>query len=147
MSVRISKLLVGLTALTLSAALTMHVEAARGGGGGRSGGHNGGHGGGHGHGHNHSHTSVGVFFGAGWYPYYYYPPYPGYYYPPYYYPYYYPPAASAPTTYIELGATESGGGNSLPSGYWYYCNSSNGYYPYVKECSGGWQQVAPTPAK
>ena len=31
MSVRISKLLVALTALTLSAALTMHVEAARGG--------------------------------------------------------------------------------------------------------------------
>jgi hypothetical protein len=29
--------------------------------------------------------------------------------------------------------------------YWYYCPSSNAYYPYVKDCPEGWQQVAPQP--
>jgi len=28
---------------------------------------------------------------------------------------------------------------------WYYCPESKAYYPYVKECPGGWQQVAPQP--
>lgn len=154
MKVTTSKSIIALAALALSVALVTPVDAARSGGGGRGGG-NSGHGGGHhgNHGHHHSRTSVGVgfYFGPAWYPYYYYPPYPAYYYPsyyypPYYYPYYYPPAVSAPTTYIEKGASETSG-NSLPSGYWYYCNSSSGYYPYVKECPGGWQQVAPTPAQ
>jgi hypothetical protein len=26
---------------------------------------------------------------------------------------------------------------------WYYCNSPAGYYPYVTQCSGPWQQVTP----
>ena len=30
-------------------------------------------------------------------------------------------------------------------GYWYYCAASRGYYPYAKECPGGWQKVPPTP--
>lgn len=29
--------------------------------------------------------------------------------------------------------------------YWYFCASSNGYYPYVRHCPEGWQQVSPTP--
>ena len=29
--------------------------------------------------------------------------------------------------------------------YWYYCAATRGYYPYVKECPGGWQKVAPAP--
>jgi hypothetical protein len=154
MKIRISGVFVGLAALALSAALAFPVEAARGGGnrGGSHAGHSGGHG--HHHGHYRARTSVGVYFGPAWYPYYYYPPYPAYYYPSYYYPpnyypYYYPPVASAPTTYIEKGASDSGGGsgNSLQSGYWYYCGSSSAYYPYVKECPDGWQQVAPTPAQ
>ncbi|HSB71522.1 MAG TPA: hypothetical protein VLT62_19515 [Candidatus Methylomirabilis sp.] len=29
--------------------------------------------------------------------------------------------------------------------YWYYCENPQGYYPYVKECPGGWRQVAPQP--
>ncbi len=28
---------------------------------------------------------------------------------------------------------------------WYYCPASNGYYPYVTACPGGWQQVPSTP--
>lgn len=27
--------------------------------------------------------------------------------------------------------------------YWYYCQDSKGYYPYVKECPTGWTQVVP----
>lgn len=30
-------------------------------------------------------------------------------------------------------------------GWWYYCASARGYYPYVKECPGGWQKVPPAP--
>ncbi|HYD56246.1 MAG TPA: hypothetical protein VEB41_05005 [Burkholderiales bacterium] len=30
-------------------------------------------------------------------------------------------------------------------GWWYYCDAGNGYYPYVKECPGGWRKVPPTP--
>lgn len=155
MTSKLPTYLIALLALALTIVPASPVFAARGGGGKSSGGsHGGSHSGGHGHhngGHWHTRTSVGFYFGPAWYPYYYYPPYPGYYYPayyypPYYYPYYYPPVASGPTTYIEKGASESNA-SPLPSGYWYYCNASNGYYPYVKECPGGWQQVAPTPAQ
>lgn len=27
--------------------------------------------------------------------------------------------------------------------YWYFCGSVNGYYPYVKVCPEGWQEVIP----
>jgi len=27
--------------------------------------------------------------------------------------------------------------------YWYFCNSKNAYFPYVKECPEGWMQVVP----
>jgi hypothetical protein len=29
---------------------------------------------------------------------------------------------------------------------WYYCKSTNSYYPYVSSCGEGWMQVAATPA-
>lgn len=29
--------------------------------------------------------------------------------------------------------------------YWYYCQNPEGYYPTIKECPGGWLQVAPQP--
>ena len=29
--------------------------------------------------------------------------------------------------------------------YWYYCRDSQGYYPYVTSCPGGWTKVVPTP--
>jgi hypothetical protein len=28
---------------------------------------------------------------------------------------------------------------------WYFCPSANGYYPYIRQCPGGWQRVSPTP--
>lgn len=30
--------------------------------------------------------------------------------------------------------------------YWYYCDASRTYYPYVATCRGGWRQVPATPA-
>lgn len=32
-----------------------------------------------------------------------------------------------------------------PANVWYYCASSNGYYPYVTQCPEGWQHVSPVP--
>lgn len=95
------------------------------------------------------HARVGIFFGvpligAPYYypPRYYYPPYPGYY--PGYYPYAAPAVAAAPPVYVEQGQ-ESPQGATLPSNYWYYCTTPQGYYPYVKDCPNGWQQVSPQP--
>jgi hypothetical protein len=33
-----------------------------------------------------------------------------------------------------------------PESYWYYCQNPQGYYPYVKNCPGGWMKVIPSPA-
>jgi len=81
------------------------------------------------------HAHFGVFIGAPFYPWWYYPP------GPYYY---YPPVPAAPTTYIEQASPQAG--PAQPSqGQWYYCAESKTYYPYVKECAGGWQRVTPQP--
>lgn len=83
----------------------------------------------------HGGVRFGVVIGAPFYP---------WYYPPYYYPPYPPVVAApaAPPSYIEQG-----GAQSAPprTSYWYYCAESKTYYPYVKECPGGWQRVAPQP--
>lgn len=62
------------------------------------------------------------------------------------YPYYYPVVPvvvtpPAPPVYIEQSHPQT----ALPPNYWYYCQNPQGYYPYVKECAGGWQQVSPQP--
>lgn len=100
--------------------------------------HGRGHWHGHGHGHGHGHARVGIHVGI---------PFSGPYYYPYgYYPRYYYPAApvvvvpASPPVYIEQGQQLS---SAQPSGYWYYCQNPQGYYPTVRECPGGWQQVAP----
>lgn len=46
------------------------------------------------------------------------------------------PAPSSPPVYIEQG-------NGRDAAYWYHCNNPEGYYPYIKECPGGWQKVVP----
>lgn len=91
--------------------------------------------------------SVGVYFGPYWGP--------GFY-PP---PYYYPPRvivvpAAPPPVYIEqqeapVEAASSVQPNTQQNAqqYWYYCVSSKGYYPYVKECPEGWQKILPQPAR
>lgn len=109
----------------------------------RGGGHYSGHYWGRGH-HSGSRVGVGVVIGGPiWGPPWYYP----YYYPyyPYYYPYYYPPAVAVPSTppeYIERSEPEP---SSAPTDVWYYCPDSRTYYPYVKECPGGWQTVPAQP--
>jgi hypothetical protein len=83
-----------------------------------------------------------VWFGPGYYPPYYYP-----YYPPYYHDYapaYYPPMPVAPPVYIEQGEAQPAPAPQQQA-YWYYCAEAKGYYPYVKECPGGWQRVSPQP--
>lgn len=105
--------------------------------GGWSGGH-GGWGGGY-----RGHSSFGFYFGGpGYYPYGY-----GYGYG-YGYPYYYPPAVltvpTSPPVYIQQ-APPAATSPQDTSAYWHYCTNPEGYYPYVKECPGGWQLVEPTP--
>jgi hypothetical protein len=111
---------------------------------GRGGGHRGdggdhfrGDGDFHGHRGFHHRGHFGIFIGPAFPPGYYYPwPYYAY---PYAYPYY-PPLAAAPPQYTERGDT------ALQPFYWYYCANPAGYYPTVRACPGGWQQIAPVPA-
>lgn len=70
--------------------------------------------------------------------------------PPSYYYYPYPPvvaAPAAPPAYIEQGqpSAQPSVSAQAPSNYWYYCSKPDGYYPYIKQCPGGWQRVAPQP--
>ena len=80
-----------------------------------------------------------VFFGFGvgfpfWYPY------------PYAYPYpvYVPPAVvePSPPVYVQQ-QPQPQYQTQVQSQYWYYCPTSQTYYPYVKECASGWLQVVP----
>ena len=89
----------------------------------------------------------GPFWGSPWYNQSYYYPYQPYYYPPYQpynYPYYAPTVEvpAEPPVYIERYQSKP---SSTPSGVWYYCSDSKTYYPYVKECPGGWQTVPAEP--
>lgn len=82
-------------------------------------------------------SRVGIYFGPTWGP---------MFYPP---PIYYPPSPPiiierAPPVYIEQPPPVTVQRQS--SNYWYYCDASNSYYPYVKECPSGWQRVSPSPA-
>ena len=78
--------------------------------------------------------NVGPYWGPGpfW------GPYPYYYYPA---PVYYPSVVvqQQPTQYVERND------QPLQSGYWYYCEPSRAYYPYVKECPSAWKAVPPAP--
>ena len=97
--------------------------------------------------HGRSHVSVGVGFGFG-YPYWGGPWGPWGYYP---YPYYGSPTVvlQQPVTYVEQNpvpqAAPAASAPAADSGWWYYCDQSRGYYPYVRECPGGWQRVPPSP--
>ena len=86
----------------------------------------------------HSHVFLGFNFG--------FPVYAPYYYPP---PVYYPAAPvvvqSAPPVYVERNDMPPQAAAPQAQNYWYFCASSKSYYPYVKDCPGGWQRVSPTP--
>ncbi len=50
-----------------------------------------------------------------------------------------------PTVYIEQSDALVDQTPGPAVQYWYFCRGSNQYYPYVKECPGGWQKVLPQP--
>jgi hypothetical protein len=85
---------------------------------------------------------LGIGFGYYGYGYPYYP-----YYPRYYYPGYYPAplVVERPPVYVEQQPAPQVQQPQAPTGSWYYCHESGAYYPYVQECAGGWQRVAPQP--
>lgn len=65
---------------------------------------------------------------------------------PYGYPYPYGPPpviVQQPDVYVQP-APQQYVQPAEPS-YWYYCRKPEGYYPYVKQCPGGWLKVVPTP--
>ncbi len=70
------------------------------------------------------------FAGGGWY---FYPE------PIYPYPTYIPPA-------VVVQQPPPSPAGLPPAQFWYYCDSPQGYYPYVASCNIAWRQVAATPA-
>jgi len=86
-------------------------------------------------------------------------PWPGYYWGPRYYygppAYYYDDWAPAPViierrsapTYIERSDVEAAPpvSQQQPQHWWYWCQAAEKYYPYVKECPGGFQKVPAQP--
>lgn len=102
------------------------------------------------HGHHHGGyrgSSYGFYFGAAY-------PYWGYrtYVPPPHYYGYYPPygyydgpryiaAPSQPAVYIERNEVVSAADDG--AAYWYYCRDAEAYFPYVKQCPGGWERQVP----
>lgn len=100
----------------------------------------------HHHGHGGSRLHFGLVIGPTWGPWYNYPPYPA--------PVYYPPVVveRQPTIYVEQVPTVppapvpvAPAVNPQPVNYWYYCQAAQAYYPYVKQCPGGWVKVLPQP--
>jgi hypothetical protein len=64
---------------------------------------------------------------------------------PYWTPYTYPPVVVAPPPQVYVPPSPPVAAQPPPLSYWYYCADPQGYYPYVRECPGGWRQVAPQP--
>ncbi len=80
---------------------------------------------------------------------------PSYYGPSYHYPpaYYYgaPAIVESAPVYVERGVNESAATSAesaqpAPAAAWYYCSEPEGYYPYVKQCPGGWRTVPAQPS-
>lgn len=80
------------------------------------------------------HARIGFYSGPVWYP-------PVYYYvpPPVYYAPAYPQVPYTPPAYVQQQSVP------VSANWWHYCADSKAYYPYVKECPGGWQRVRPQP--
>jgi hypothetical protein len=66
----------------------------------------------------------------------------GAYWGPYWEPYDDPPVVIAPSPEVYVQPSPP---VEPPPVYWYYCDASQAYYPYVQECPGGWRPVTPTP--
>ncbi len=59
----------------------------------------------------------------------------------YYIPGYFYTAPLTPPVYVQRGDAQA----QPQTSFWYYCAAPPGYYPYVSQCPGGWQPVAPRP--
>jgi hypothetical protein len=57
------------------------------------------------------------------------------------YPYYHYPAL--PPVVVQQQAPVYAEPEQQQPYYWYYCQNPPGYYPYVRECPGGWMKVVP----
>jgi hypothetical protein len=116
----------------LLAAMTLVLgSASMGSAWGGRGGH-----GGHHFGHRHGVVGARIFLGpVFWWG----PAYPYYYYaaPPVVVEEQPPVVIRQQPAYVPPGAQAEQ--------YWYYCQNAQAYYPYVKECPGGWMQVVPQP--
>jgi hypothetical protein len=125
-----------LLSMALVAATAPGIAQARGGHGGHHGGHFGGFGWG---------LAAGALIAA--------PLIAGsylarpYYAPPYAYApnYGYAPVYVQPTYAQPVYAQPYSAPAQQQANAWYFCPSSNGYYPYVRQCPGGWEQVPTTP--
>ena len=129
-------------AMISAAAFGVSDAMAAGRHGGWGGGYHGYHGG---YGHSHGYGRVGAFVGGAivagallspWY------------YPSYYvtsYPTVVEVAPAAPTVYFEQAQAAVPAASDAGS-WWYFCNDTRAYYPYVRECASPWQRVAPSPA-
>jgi hypothetical protein len=53
-----------------------------------------------------------------------------------------PIVMSAPVTYAAVPSQQPA---ITEQSWWYYCNSSASYYPYVRNCPDGWTRVSPVP--
>lgn len=88
----------------------------------------------------------GVVFHFG-YPWFWWPAVPAWYYPPPAYP----PVVieRGPITYIERAdvAESDEIETREPTHWWYWCPDAKKYYPYVKDCPGGWRRVPPQPTR
>jgi hypothetical protein len=58
-----------------------------------------------------------------------------------------PAYAAAPAYYNTPPAASSyyAPAPTRPQGEWYYCANAGSYYPYVRDCPGGWQRVPAQP--
>lgn len=91
-----------------------------------------------GHGGHGPRVGVGFWLGPGWWP--------GWGWP-YYYPSYYPNYLPEQTIVIQQQPElyDQPAPQAEQPTYWYFCREPQGYYPYVKQCPGGWMKVVPTP--
>ena len=90
----------------------------------------------------HGGVRAGIWIGPVWGPWWG----PSYY--SYYYPYYYgygPPVMQQPAPAYDYNQPAPPA-QEQPY-YWYFCPDAKAYYPYVKQCPGGWQKVIPSPQK
>ncbi|HUI46046.1 MAG TPA: hypothetical protein VL122_08725 [Nitrospirota bacterium] len=109
------------------------------GGGYHGGGYRGYHGGYRGGWHGGGYWSGGIWIGGPWWGW-------G---PWWDYPYYYPYDYSDQPIYLQQQSPvyDQQQAPQEQQMYWYFCPDAKAYYPYVKQCPGGWLKVVPPPAQ